>query len=66
MRCTAMYSNELRITTAAIAITRKVKKTLKLSTRTILEKASPGDCAMNHVEIKAATEPTNAMRPSVF
>ena len=51
---------------AAIAITRKVKKTLKLSTRTIFEKASPGDCAMNHVEIKAATEPTKAMRPSDF
>ena len=41
-----MYSNELRITTAAIAITRKWKKTLKLSTFTMFENARPGDCAI--------------------
>jgi hypothetical protein len=66
MRCTAMYSNELRITTAAMAIIRKWKNTLKLSTFTMFEKASPGDCDMYQVVSSPATAPANAMRPSSF
>ena len=42
MRCTDMYSYEVRITTATIVVTSTWKNTLNPSTRTILQKANPG------------------------
>ncbi len=49
-------------------MTGKWKNTLKLSTRTMFEKARPGfsDCAMYHAESSPATAPTNAIRPRGF
>ena len=61
-----MYSNELRMTTAAIAMTRNVKKTAKLSMRTVFQNASPGDFAMNHVDTRPATAPMKPTTPSVL
>ena len=39
-----MYSYEVRMTTAVIAVTTKWKKMLKLSTFTMPQKPTPGYC----------------------
>src|SRR5215831_17160703 len=66
MRCTAKYSNELRMTTAAITMTRESKKTLKVSILIVLENANPGNCAIYQVAASATSVPMKAIPPRVF
>ena len=49
-----------------IVVTRKWKKMLKLSTLTMPQKPTPACCVWQSVAAIAATEPTSAIRPSIF
>ena len=61
-----MYSYEERMTSAATAITRKWKKTLKLSTWIMFQKAEPGYCDINKVAANAVSVPSSATMPRSF